>query len=551
MSFLDNLGDYLRGQLDPSSTQRTTAITVLEPVAIRVQLLKALEKLEQFNTKGIDPSTLVSPHAWLFGLSHKPDIQELLREWQQNDAVVRFAAQAEQLLRESFARNSTSKDIEELVAIAIERRVGLPSELPSRVLTLELDRISQVAYNKVFALRRPIDSVDIDAYSASIRATRRHGSSVAVTPIGRIFLELTGRDALRWLLHVEVSQSIGPIDPWRVSRETAQALLQRPVWTLNWHRGVMDFPHNWKTLHRLEAFGLLSIDESDDESKTTIKPLPTGHSLLSEIAKETETPMSILAASLLSDLTLSASEAFDRTPKDKASGGRITITAEATTRQARMVAHEIRNTLVPVKTALSALYREVLLEPPSDVLDRRRERIDRGIDATFRFISQLVELSELAATPPESFDILTAIRDAIAAIEQESGQSIKMSLPESLPPVSGHRSRIVMALANVLRNATQVDLKGGLTIQIRAETIDAVRAILVTIEDNGPGIPENMRRAIFDEGFSLRPGGSGLGLALVREVFEKEMRGLVACDASSLGGARFTIRIPVIGVEHK
>jgi signal transduction histidine kinase len=71
--------------------------------------------------------------------------------------------------------------------------------------------------------------------------------------------------------------------------------------------------------------------------------------------------------------------------------------------------------------------------------------------------------------------------------------------------------------------------------------------VLVTIEDNGPGVPENMRRAIFDEGISLRPGGAGLGLALVREVIEKEMKGLVACDASPLGGARFVIRMPTTG----
>ncbi|WP_425537631.1 ATP-binding protein [Myxococcus fulvus] len=91
--------------------------------------------------------------------------------------------------------------------------------------------------------------------------------------------------------------------------------------------------------------------------------------------------------------------------------------------------------------------------------------------------------------------------------------------------------------------------KGAAVIQVHAGTVDAAKAIRITVEDNGPGVPEHMRRAIFDEGVSLRPGGSGLGLALVREVFEKEMKGLVACDASPLGGARFIVRIPVTGAE--
>jgi signal transduction histidine kinase len=209
-----------------------------------------------------------------------------------------------------------------------------------------------------------------------------------------------------------------------------------------------------------------------------------------------------------------------------------------------MVAHEIRNTLVPVKTALGAVYREVLLEPPSEVLARRRESIDRGIDSLFRFVEQLVGLATLAATPAEPFDPLQAIRDAIAAVQAETGRQVEQILPVVLPPVSGHRSRVVLALINVLRNAAQAVPPTSALIRLHAESVEAARAVLITIEDNGPGVPEEMRRAIFEEGISLRPGGSGLGLALVREVFEKEMRGLVACDASPLGGARFLLRMP-------
>ncbi len=206
--------------------------------------------------------------------------------------------------------------------------------------------------------------------------------------------------------------------------------------------------------------------------------------------------------------------------------------------------------LVPVKTALGALYREVLVaEQPGEVVSRRSQGIDRGIDSVFRFIEQLVELSRYAATPPEAFDLLPAIRDAVSAVENEAGQRIEQVLPATLPLISGHRARVVMALTNVLRNAAQAVPPESPLIRIQAEALEGATAVRISVEDNGPGVPESLRRAIFEEGLSLR-GGSGLGLALVREVFEKEMKGLVACDASPLGGARFVMRIPTTGMER-
>jgi signal transduction histidine kinase len=272
--------------------------------------------------------------------------------------------------------------------------------------------------------------------------------------------------------------------------------------------------------------------------------------LLGEIVKPDESPMSILAGSLISDLTLSTADAVTGRTPESSSDVQVSAVAEAMARHSRMVAHEIRNMLVPVKTALGTLYREVLItEQPGEVVSRRSQGIDRGIDSVFRFIEQLVELSRFVATPPEAFDLLPAIRDAVSTVETEAGRRIEQLLPTTLPPISGHRARVVMALTNVLRNAAQAVPPDSPIVRIQAESIEGASAVRISVEDNGPGVPEEMRRAIFDEGVSLR-GGSGLGLALVREVFEKEMKGLVACDASSLGGARFVMRIPTTGMER-
>jgi signal transduction histidine kinase len=532
MAFLDTLREHLQALLDKPTRPVEAASSVLDFKAIRSHLIRCLERREELDLAA--------------GKASADRYSRLLDKWQRNDAVVRFARRMALLLREGMSHGAAPQEIQQQIEIALARQLGLPDALSSSIRTLELDRLTDIAHSDVVLSEQDAEHIDIEAYAAAIRATRKSATVALLTPIGRILLEFTGRDAIRWLLHVEVAQSTGPADDWRVSRETARALSQKTSWHFDWDDPGSDISHSWITLRRLKALGLISIT-SEDAQSTWLEVLPLGMELLGEISSQTESPMSILAKSLLADLTLSAAEVVSK-PAAEAAVTRVS-TAEATADQARMVAHEIRNALVPVKSTLGVLYREVLLSPSTETLSRRRESIDRGIDTVFRFVEQLVKISALAATPPEPFDPLSAILDAVSLVESESGIRIERLLPSVLPPISGHRARVVMALTNVLRNATQAVTQPSAMVRISAESRDDGRAVLVSIEDNGPGVPENLRQAIFDEGISLRPGGTGMGLALVRKVFEREMRGMVDCNPSALGGARFAIRLPVSGTE--
>lgn len=534
MAFLDTLQEYLRGLLEQPAPPSKVAPPAVDAAAIRSHLIQCLERIEQRDRA--EGQSVFNPVKYEF----------LLQTWQQGDRVVRFAQRLNQMLHEGMSHEATPQELQRQLEVAIARRLGLKEELPSLIRTMELDRLASRASSDVFKASA-LTTSDIDSYASSIRATRRAVPSLSVTPIGRVLLELTGRDAIRWLLQVEVAQSAGPEDDWRVSRETAVALARQALWIFNWDDTDPDFPHSWTTIRRLRALGLVSLEEQETAQRTWLRVLPLGQELLGELAADTESPMSILARSLLADLTLSAAEVASK-PSLEDAGARASI-AEATARQARLVAHEIRNALVPVKTSLGILYREALLSPTSETIARRREPIDRGIDAVFQFVDQLVRISALAATPPEPFDPLSAIHDAISHVQAETGHRIEASLPASLPPISGHRARFVMAITNVLRNAAQAVTGPKVLIRISAEPKDNGRAVLFSVEDNGPGVPENMRQAIFEEGISLRPGGIGMGLALVREVIEKEMRGLVECEVAQLGGARFVIRLPTAGVH--
>ena len=68
--------------------------------------------------------------------------------------------------------------------------------------------------------------------------------------------------------------------------------------------------------------------------------------------------------------------------------------------------------------------------------------------------------------------------------------------------------------------------------------------MLITVDDNGPGVPEDMTEQIFEADVTSKPTGTGLGLALVKGVVEAH-NGYIRCVPSPLGGARFEIRIPL------
>jgi signal transduction histidine kinase len=93
-----------------------------------------------------------------------------------------------------------------------------------------------------------------------------------------------------------------------------------------------------------------------------------------------------------------------------------------------------------------------------------------------------------------------------------------------------------------MRNAIQVAGPGvALTVTVDTTTSGTTT---VTIEDDGPGIPEHLRERLFEPGMSNRAEGTGHGLALVREVVERELGGWIAYESAAQGGARFRLGLP-------
>jgi PAS domain S-box-containing protein len=205
-----------------------------------------------------------------------------------------------------------------------------------------------------------------------------------------------------------------------------------------------------------------------------------------------------------------------------------------------VVAHEVRNPLGVIFNSVGSLRRA--LRPEGDVrmlLDILQEEADR----LNRIVGDLLDFARPAPPAPEAQSLEEALDGAVAAAVAGSNGAVRVerAIEPGLPPVSMDGHQIRQAFLNVAANAVQAMLRGGtLTVRARREG----PWVRVDLEDEGPGIPPEVRRRVFQPFFTTKPSGTGLGLAVVKRIVEAH-RGEVAFENLPGKGTRFTIRLPL------
>ncbi len=220
------------------------------------------------------------------------------------------------------------------------------------------------------------------------------------------------------------------------------------------------------------------------------------------------------------------------------------------------VAHEIKNPLSSLRSAVETAARI------DDPVKRRRlmaiiqddvERLDRLISDISDASRLDAELSRLEVSPTDIGAMLRALVDMHETTRAESAPHLTLDIAGHQGDliVPGIESRLSQVFINVIANAVSFSPPDG-EIKIHAG-LDG-RAVLVSVEDHGPGIPEDKLTAIFDRFYSERPAGekfgthSGLGLSISRQIVDAH-RGRIWAEnrtdaTGGVIGARFLIRLP-------
>lgn len=523
-SFLEALKTYLQRLTQPQPSAEADESSI-DPVWARNLLLRTLSTVEAG-----DADRHYSPE----------ELDCQLDDWQQGDRVVVFARQLARLLKHGLVPGANRAMLEELIELGLARWFHLPRELPSHVMTSQLDRLVDEAKTLAWQSSQVFVGMDVVRYAKSNRLTVMQDGRPRPSRLAEVLQHLEGRDAVRWLLQVESQQALGQFDPDRLSREAAFALLRAHSWMDNdSYDDGSDCPCSLNIADRLYGMGILEVESITDVlSQWSVSAL--GQELLSEVIEPNRTPLALLAASLCSDFMTSAMNVTIGSQMAFHSSA-----AEATTNQARMVAHEVRNALVPVQAALDSLYREVLTLPPSEVLARRRKTIDDGVRGALQFTKTLLQTAELGAKPPQPFEAVQAIGEVVDALAPTT--QIALSGPQGtvLPLLHGRREHFVLAVRNLIQNAIEHGGSELRRVVVTMELEPTQDAIRLTVDDDGRGVEPAERERIFDEGVTNKPNGTGIGLSSVKQVFERDFQGVVVCSRAPLGGARFVVRLPL------
>ncbi|HWU37016.1 MAG TPA: ATP-binding protein, partial [Candidatus Acidoferrum sp.] len=151
-------------------------------------------------------------------------------------------------------------------------------------------------------------------------------------------------------------------------------------------------------------------------------------------------------------------------------------------------------------------------------------------------------------------DLGTVVRDTVdlmSAKLKNSGVRLNLSLPGEAPPVRGDPKQLTQVFLNLLLNAVEAMPDGGdLTIRSSlARSQESGREFLrVVIQDTGQGIAEKDRPYLFDPFFTRKPGGTGMGLAIVYSIVQKH-NGRIEVESEPGKGASFILSLPILREE--
>ena len=201
---------------------------------------------------------------------------------------------------------------------------------------------------------------------------------------------------------------------------------------------------------------------------------------------------------------------------------------------ARRVAHEMRNPLTPIRLAIAQLGRSASPEQ-SEAIDVLAAESDR-LEQLAREFTEFGRLPEGPAAPVDFTELLAELtRTSLPAT-----MTAHLQLDPQTPVLLGYYDPLRRAFSNILRNAAEA-CEGHGELDIVAAPLNG-SGIRIEIRDHGPGVPPEMAARIFDPYCTGKPGGTGLGLALVKQTIEMH-GGSIQLSETPGGGATFVVQM--------
>ncbi len=208
-------------------------------------------------------------------------------------------------------------------------------------------------------------------------------------------------------------------------------------------------------------------------------------------------------------------------------------------RVSTVVAHEVRNHLVPLNLYLNLLRRRLGQDSGSlETLDKVTAGITE-LDATVNDLLHFTSVRDPNLEPIAIHELFDDVATALAP--QLSAQDIRLELDVPVDhEVYADRDMLRRAVLNLMLNALDAMPGGG---DLVVTSIDTPRGMELEIADSGPGLSDEVRRRAFEPFYSTKSSGTGLGLAIVDHIMERHGGSVTALNCHE-GGAAFTLVMP-------
>lgn len=211
---------------------------------------------------------------------------------------------------------------------------------------------------------------------------------------------------------------------------------------------------------------------------------------------------------------------------------------------AKQVAHEIKNPLTPMKLNIQLLQRVMTLQP-----EKAKKMVDRVSNTLIEQIDSLAhiasEFSNFAKMPQAQNEVLLLNRlvwNVYNLFKEEENMQLSSNISDDDCYIFADKTQITRVLNNLLKNAVQAipeDQIGKIEIVMYMTSKTAI----VSIKDNGTGIPEDKKEEIFVPNFTTKSSGTGIGLSMSKTIVEMA-KGVIYFESEEGEGTEFFVEIP-------
>jgi two-component system, NtrC family, nitrogen regulation sensor histidine kinase NtrY len=216
---------------------------------------------------------------------------------------------------------------------------------------------------------------------------------------------------------------------------------------------------------------------------------------------------------------------------------------------ARRLAHEIKNPLTPIRMSLETLLAASSRGPLDDrfkgLFTESARAVLEEVDRLKRIVDEFSQFARLPRPELAVHDLADVVQPVMALYTAHDGIGFSLAL-EKGGLVSIDRDQLTQVLVNLVKNAEEAMVGRAGAIHVRIKAGD--EQVVLEVEDEGPGIPAELKARLFEPYVTTKPQGTGLGLAIALRIIQEHGGQLDVTDGQA-GGALFRISLPRVSVR--